>query len=483
MTITVFNSLTRSKQEFKSNTPGHVGIYLCGPTVYSDAHLGHGRTAVSFDVIRRWLEHRGYRVRFVSNITDVGHITTDTDDDGVDRIGERAKLERLEPMEVADKYMWGYFRDMQALNIKKPSITPRATGHIMEQIEMVQRLIDRGHAYERDGSVYFRVRSFPKYGQLSGKKIDDLEHGTREGVRDDKDDPLDFALWKFAEPEHIMRWNSPWGEGFPGWHIECSVMALKYLGEGFDIHAGGLDIQFPHHEAEIAQAEGAGYEFAKYWLHGNMLTIGGEKMSKSKGNFITLADFYAQKAEPMVLRLAYVQSHYRSIAELSDDTIQASQTALNRLREVKRELERRIPEASAGSDAKLEHAIDTAKQEFAAAMDDDFNTPKALAAVFDLTREVNAALTNNAGKASLEHALTFYNTFVGDVLGLYGAEQTTSKVEAELLEGLMQVAIEARAVYRQTRDFKRSDDLRDRLKNLGVALEDTAQGTRWKLES
>ncbi len=482
MTIQVFNTLSRSKELFKSNVPGHVGVYLCGPTVYSDAHLGHGRTGVSFDVIRRWFEYRGYKVRFVTNITDVGHITNDTDDDGVDRIGQRAKLEQLEPMEVADKYMWGYFQDMAALNIKKPSITPRATGHILEQIEMVQRLIERGHAYERDGNVYFRVRSFPGYGKLSGKKIDDLEHGSREGVREEKDDPLDFALWKFAEPEHIMRWNSPWGEGFPGWHIECSAMALKYLGEGFDIHGGGLDIQFPHHEAEIAQAEAAGYEFARYWLHGNMLTIGGEKMSKSKGNFITLADFYVQKAEPMVLRLAYVQSHYRSIAEVSDDTIQAAQTALGRLREVKRELERRIPDASTGNDAKLETAIDSAKREFEAAMDDDFNTPKALAAVFDLTREVNAALTNNAGRSSLERALLFYNTFVGDVLGLYGAEQASSKVDAELLEGLMQVAIEARAVYRQTRDFKRSDDLRDRLKNLGVSLEDTAQGTRWKFE-
>jgi cysteinyl-tRNA synthetase len=483
MTIQVFNTLTRSKQAFQSNVPGYVGVYLCGPTVYSDAHLGHGRTAVSFDVMRRWLEYRGYNVRFVSNVTDVGHITTETDDDGVDRIGQRAKLERLEPMEIADKYMWGYFQDMAALNVKKPSITPRATGHILEQIEMVQRLIERGHAYEKGGSVYFRVRSFPKYGQLSGKKIDDLEHGTREGVRDEKDDPLDFALWKFAEPEHIMRWNSPWGEGFPGWHIECSAMALKYLGEGFDIHAGGLDLQFPHHEAEIAQAEGAGYQFAKYWLHGNMLTIGGEKMSKSKGNFITLADFYARKAEPMVLRLAFVQSHYRSIAEIGDDTIHAASSALSRLREVKRELERRIADAPSGTDAKLETALDTAKREFEAAMDDDFNTPKALAAVFDVTREVNAALTNNAGKSSLERALEFYNTFVGNVLGLYGAEQASNNVDAELLEGLMQVAIEARASYRQNRDFKRSDDLRDRLKALGVALEDTAQGTRWKLES
>ncbi len=481
--ITVFNSLSRSKEVFVPSSPNHIGMYLCGPTVYSESHLGHGRTGVSFDVIRRWFEYRGFTVRFVSNVTDVGHITTESDDEGVDRIGQRAKLEQLEPMEIADKYMWAYFRDLEQLGIKKPSITPRATGHILEQIEMVQRLIDRGHAYERDGNVYFRVRSFAAYGQLSGKKIDDLEHGTREDVREEKDDPLDFALWKFAEPEHIMRWNSPWGEGFPGWHIECSAMALKYLGEGFDIHAGGLDIQFPHHEAEIAQAEGAGYKFAKYWLHGNMLTIGGEKMSKSKGNYISLADFYTQKAEPMVLRLAYIQSHYRSIAEVSDDTIEGAKTALGRLREVKRELERRIPEANEGTSATLEQAIARAIHEFETALDDDFNTPKALAAVFDLTREVNAALAAGAGKSSLEKALHFYNTFVGGVLGLYHTTQNSARDDAELLKGLMQIAIEARGVYRQNRDFSRSDGLRERLKALGVSLEDTASGTRWKLES
>jgi cysteinyl-tRNA synthetase len=480
--ITVFNSLSRSKEEFIPNSSTHIGMYLCGPTVYSESHLGHGRTGVSFDLIRRWFEHRGYKVRFVSNVTDVGHITTETDDDGIDRIGQRAKLEQLEPMEIADKYLWEYFRDLEQLGVKKPSITPRATGHILEQIEMVQRLIDRGHAYEKNGNVYFKVRSFPKYGQLSGKKIDDLEHGTREDVREDKNDPLDFALWKFAEPEHIMRWNSPWGEGFPGWHIECSAMAMKYLGENFDVHAGGLDLQFPHHEAEIAQAEGAGYKFAKYWLHGNMLTINGEKMSKSKGNYISLADFYTQKAEPMVLRLAYIQSHYRSIAEVSDDTIEGAKIALSKLREVKRELERRIPDASAGQTPALENAITRATTEFETALDDDFNTPKALAAVFDLTREVNTALTSGAAKTSLENALNFYNTFVGGVLGLYHTAQTSARDEAELLEGLMQIAIEARGVYRQNRDFNRSDTLRDRLKSLGVTLEDTAAGTRWKLE-
>jgi cysteinyl-tRNA synthetase len=420
-------------------------------------------------------------VRFVSNITDVGHITDDASDTGRDRINERAKLEKLEPMQIADEYMWGYFDDMARLNIKKPSITPRATGHILEQIEMVQRLIDRGLAYERDGSVYFRVRAFPGYGKLSGRKIDDLEVGTREDVREDKDDPLDFALWKFAEPEHIMRWDSPWGEGFPGWHIECSAMALKYLGEGFDIHAGGIDLQFPHHEAEIAQTEGAGYRFARYWMHGNMLTVGGEKMSKSKGNFLTLKDFYA-KSDPMLLRFIFVQSHYRSIAELTDETVQAAHSGLSRLREARRELERRIVDAADGTDAKLEAAVAKARTDFEAAMDDDFNTPEALAALFGLTREVNTALAGQPGKSSLEAALAVYKDFMDGVLGLTsGSAELGDSSGAGLLDGLLEIAIEARKAYRQNRDFARSDALRERLKGLGVTLEDTANGTRWKI--
>jgi cysteinyl-tRNA synthetase len=480
MTLQLFNTLSRQKEAFTPTTPGHVGIYLCGPTVYSDAHLGHGKTATSFDVVRRWLEYSGYKVRFVSNVTDVGHITDDASDSGRDRINERAKLEKLEPMEIADAYTWGYFDDMARLNVKKPSITPRASGHILEQIEMVQRLIERGLAYERDGSVYFRVRAFPGYGKLSGRKVDELEVGTREEVREDKDDPLDFALWKFAEPDHIMRWNSPWGEGFPGWHIECSAMALKYLGEGFDIHGGGMDLQFPHHEAEIAQSEGAGYAFARYWMHGNMLTVNGEKMSKSKGNFLTLKDFYA-KADPMLLRFILVQSHYRSVAEITDETVQAAQSGLSRLREARRELERRIPDAPEGKDSRLEAAVTTARTAFTDAMNDDFNTPEALAALFGLTREVNTALQGNPGKASLEAALAVYAELMEGVLGLTPGMGHFEGVQDGLLDGLLEIAIEARKAYRQNRDFARSDVLRDRLKGLGVTLEDTPNGTRWKI--
>jgi cysteinyl-tRNA synthetase len=482
MTIRLFNTLSKQKEDFVPTTVGRVGMYLCGPTVYSDAHLGHGKTAVAFDVIRRWFAYRNFMVRFVSNITDVGHITDETSDEGHDRIGERAKLEQLEPMEIAEKYMWNYFHDMEQLNVQKPNIAPRATGHILEQIEMVETLIAKGKAYERDGSVYFRVRSDPDYGKLSGRKIDELEVGTREDVREDKEDPLDFALWKFAEPEHLMRWKSPWGEGFPGWHIECSAMAIKYLGENFDIHAGGLDLQFPHHEAEIAQAEGAGYKFARYWMHGNMLTINGEKMSKSKGNFTTLQDFFVAH-DPMVLRLIYIQSHYRSVAELSADTITAATNVLSRFRETRRELVRKLELATAGRDSGFEQKIDTARAQFETAMDDDFNTPEALAALFAMTKEFNAApITNN--KNSLELGLETFDKLAGFVFGLFPADTSQATQGKEgLLEGLLEIAIEARKSYRLNRDFKSSDALRERLKSLGVQLEDTVDGTRWKLET
>ncbi|HWG84134.1 MAG TPA: cysteine--tRNA ligase, partial [Deinococcales bacterium] len=341
MAIRFHNTLTRNVEDFVPSTPERVGIYVCGPTVYSDAHLGHAKTAVAFDVIRRWFLHRGFQVRFVSNVTDVGHITEGATDEGHDRVAERAALEKVEPVEIADRYFWGYFEDMACLNVLRPSVTPRATGHIIEQIELIKELVERGFAYEVNGSVYFRVTAYPSYGKLSGRDIEELEHGTREAVRGEKEDPRDFALWKNADPEHIQRWPSPWGDGYPGWHIECSAMSLKYLGEGFDIHGGGLDLQFPHHEAEIAQSEAAGHPFARYWLHSNMLTINGEKMSKSKGNFTTLKDFY-EAHDPLVLRFALVQSHYRSITELSPETIKGAESALNRLRDLKRELARRV---------------------------------------------------------------------------------------------------------------------------------------------
>jgi cysteinyl-tRNA synthetase len=480
MAITVYNTLSRNKETFTSNTPGRIGLYLCGPTVYSDAHLGSGKTATAFDVIRRWFEYRGYQVRFVTNVTDVGHITESFGDEGRNRIEERAKLERTEPMEIADTYYWGYFNDMARLNIKKPSITPRASAHIIEQIDMTQRLIERGLAYEVAGSVYFRVTAWPHYGKLSGRQIDELEIGTREEVREEKADPRDFALWKFAEPEHIMRWPSPWGEGFPGWHIECSAMALKYLGENFDIHGGGLDLQFPHHEAEIAQAEGAGYQFARYWLHSNMLTVNGEKMSKSKGNFTTLAEFF-QHNDPMLLRLIFVQSHYRSMTEVSPETIQAAQTSYNRLRETRRELLRQLPHAPAGHSNTFDQQVKAAKATFEAAMDDDFNTPEALAALYGLVRDINSALAGNTGAESLQFALDTFNHLANDVFGLFPESLAAQGIDEKVVDGLVQMAIETRQDYRLSRQFAKSDAIRERLKRLGIQLEDTKDGARWKI--
>jgi cysteinyl-tRNA synthetase len=483
MAIRLYNTLSRQEEEFTPGTSGRVGIYLCGPTVYSDAHLGHAKTAVSFDVIRRWLTYSGYQVRFVSNVTDVGHITEDATDEGHDRVAERAALEKVEPVEIADRYFWAYFEDMALLNVLRPSVTPRATGHIIEQIGLIEELLQRGYAYEVNGSVYFRVTAWPQYGKLSGRDIDELEHGTREMVRGEKEDPRDFALWKNADPEHIQRWPSPWGDGYPGWHIECSAMSLKYLGEGFDIHAGGLDLQFPHHEAEIAQAEAAGRAFARYWLHGNMLTISGEKMSKSKGNFTTLRDFYRDH-DPLVLRFALVQSHYRSITELSAETIRAAESGLNRLRDLKRELDRRVGAAQPGQDPVLEGALDIAERDFARAMNDDFKTPEALAALFTLTRELNTALSGAIPAATLERARRVLHELGEDVLGLFptdGAGGPRHDLDA-VLDGLVQVAVEARRQFRLNRDYERSDAIRDRLKEVGLQLEDTPTGTRWRLE-
>ena len=480
MSIRLYNTLNRRVDDFVPRTPGFVGIYVCGPTVYSDAHLGHGKTAVAFDVIRRWFLYRDYRVRFVSNVTDVGHITDALGGDGHDRVAERARSERVEPIEVADRYFWGYFDDMARLNVLKPDVTPRATGHIIEQIALTQELLGRGLAYEVNGSVYFRVTAWPNYGKLSGRNIDELEAGTREAVRGEKEDPRDFALWKRAEPEHVQRWPSPWGEGFPGWHVECTAMSLKYLGEGFDIHGGGLDLQFPHHEAEIAQAEGAGHVFARYWLHSNMLTINGEKMSKSKGNFTTLKDFYARH-DPMALRLALVQSHYRSISELSEDSITAAETALNRIRETRAELQRRLSGAKPGVDRLLDERIMAARAAFEAAMDNDFNTPEALAALFTFNRDLNAALAGNVGRESLERAAALLDDLAGNVLGLFVDGETSAGMNVQMLDALAGVAIEARAAYRLNRDFSAADGLRERLKAAGITLEDTPDGTRWRL--
>ncbi|GAA5512600.1 cysteine--tRNA ligase [Deinococcus carri] len=477
--IVLYDTMQRQKVPFVPSVPGRVGMYLCGPTVYSDAHLGHAKKEVAFDVIRRALLHFGYDVRYVTNVTDVGHLQNDADE-GEDKLLARARLEQLEPMEVADKYFWSFVRDMDALNILKPSINPRATGHIPEQIALIQELIDRGHAYVSDGSVYFDVRSWPEYGKLSGRRLDDLEEGTREAVREEKRDPRDFALWKKAEPAHIMRWESPWSVGFPGWHIECSAMSLKYLGEGFDIHGGGLDLEFPHHEAEIAQSEAAGHPFARYWMHNNMLTINGEKMSKSKGNFTTLKDLLAQH-DPMVIRFLLVGSHYRSITEFSDAAFESARSGYRRLTDALHEVERRLETAPEKNDPALREKIAAHVREFEDAMRDDFNTPRAVAALFGLTTDMNAALgAGEVGREALEAARDAYRTLGGDVLGLFAQGAAERQDETQVVDALMDLVLQARQHYRLNKQYAQADELRDTLAAVGVTVEDTRDGPRWR---
>ncbi len=479
MSFYLYDTMQRKKVEFVPATPGHVGIYVCGPTVYSDAHLGHGRAAVVYDVLRRWLLHEGYRVRFVSNVTDVGHLTDDADE-GEDKIEKRAKLEKLEPMEVADKYFWRYFEDTDALNVAKPSITPRASGHIIEQIELTKELLERGYAYEVNGSVYFRAAKWPDYGKLSGRRLEDQQAGARVEVRGEKEDPRDWALWKRAEPEHLMRWPSPWGEGYPGWHIECSAMSLKYLGEGFDIHAGGIDLQFPHHECEIAQAEAAGHKFARHWMHHNHVLLSGEKMAKSTGNFITLRELL-ERHEPMVLRLYLLQSHYRSVLDLTDAGLEAAARAYHRLLDAYRNLRVEVSRAAPGRDEALEEALDALESEFAASMNDDLGTPEALAALFSFLPALNKALMSGQGQESLQRARDVFERFGEGVLGLFPPRVLEARLEGPLLEGLIELLLEQREEARRRRDFTAADAIRARLGELGVVVEDTPQGAKWRI--
>ena len=473
MPLVLSNTLTRKKERFEPITPGKVGIYLCGPTVYSEPHLGHGRGPVVIDTLRRWLEHNGFEVRLVSNITDVGHLTDDGDD-GEDKLLKRAALERLEPMEVAEKYFWRYFDALDELGVRRPSIVPRASGHIPEQIELTEVLIERGLAYARGGNVYFDVSAWHDYGELSGRDLEGMLLGSRVEVRDDKDDPRDFALWKHAEPEHIMRWNSPWGEGFPGWHLECSVMSTKYLGDAFDIHGGGLDLIFPHHEAEIAQAKGAGKPFANVWLHWNMLTLGGEKMSKSQGHFVTLEKLF-ERYEGAAVRFHLLRSHYRSVSDFSDESLQASQQGLKRLRDALAGASAPSHGVAPAPDTFAEH-----ERAFAAAMDDDLNTPQAIAALFDATRELNRAVEAGDGPRAAAGA-AFLETSLGGILGVRTAAATRGGADSELLDGVVRLLIEQREAARHARDFASSDAIRDRLAALGITIEDTADGSRWKL--
>jgi len=482
MPLTFYNTLTRTKEEFKPLHAGYVGMYVCGPTVYSDSHIGHGKSYVSFDVIVRYLRYLGNKVLYVQNITDVGHLL----DDGEDRMLKQSRIEKVHPMQIAEAVTRSYFEDMDALNVIRPDISPRASGHIIEQIEIVKVLLANGHAYEVNGSVYFDVRKFKAYGKLSGRTIDEMKEGTRVEVKSEKRNPEDFALWKKAEPEHIMRWQSPWGEGFPGWHVECSAMSMKYLGETFDIHGGGLDNQFPHHECEIAQSESAtGKPFVRYWIHNNLVTVNGQKMSKSLGNFVTLKDLY-KRFDPAVIRFFILQSHYRSTLDFSEQALEASGTGLAKLQSTLRRLRETIDFASRTSSFGMtEKDVTPFRTAFLEAMNDDFNTPKAIAVLFDLSSQVNDWL--RPGSLPTEKALRttekMFEDLCSGVLGISLAPASSNASGGSSTEaGLMDLIIAVRKEIRNQKLWALSDKIRDAVKALGIVLEDTKTGTTWKKE-
>jgi cysteinyl-tRNA synthetase len=483
MALQVYNTLARQKEEFKPIHEGRVGMYVCGPTVYNHSHIGHAKSYISFDVMVRFMRHQGYKVLYVQNITDVGHLT-DNADAGEDRIEKQSRIDRVHPMQLAEMYTKSYFEDMDALGVIRPDISPRASGHIIEQIEIVQQLIDKGFAYASNGSVYFDVPKFAAYGRLSGRSFEDLEAGARIEVNPEKHHPADFALWKKADAGHIMQWPSPWGMGFPGWHIECSAMSMKYLGESFDIHGGGLENQFPHHECEIAQSEcSTGKPFVKYWIHNNMVTVDGQKMGKSLGNFVTLKDAFA-KFDPLVVRFFILQSHYRSTLDFSDEALQGAKVGLEKLLNTVRNLREEIAKGSA-ENRPTAAAIDLEvyRSRFIAAMDDDFNTPQAIAVLFDLSRETNALLNleNKFSADSLGRIADFFQELGGSVLGIVPSPSASLlAVDLKLESDLIALLIDLRSDVRTQKLWSLSDKIRDSLKKLGIALEDKKDGTGWR---
>lgn len=495
--IKLYNSLTRKKEEFQPINEGFVGMYVCGPTVYSDVHLGNCRTFVSFDVIYRYLIQSGYKVRYVRNITDVGHLVGDVDTGGEDKIAKRARLEQLEPMEVVQKYMNGFHDMMKIFNVSPPSIEPRATGHIPEQIKMVQDIIDNGYAYEKNGSVYFDTLKFAEksgvYGQLSGRKIDDLIAESRDDLKNqgEKNHPSDFAIWIKADPSHLMHWNSPWSVGFPGWHLECSVMSTKYLGEKFDIHGGGNDLKFPHHENEVAQNHGAcGHAPAKYWMHGNMLLMNGRKMAKSDGNTITPQQLFTgdsphitKSYSPMVLRFFMLQSHYRSTLDLTDDALLAAEKGYKRLMEANQTLQS-LAHSGNGKEGDLDKEINQLIAQAYEEMNDDFNTPKALARLFELVPKINGLKGGQLSFSDLTEATwtklkETFQIFIYQIFGLQDEMQASDSNGNGILDGLMNLILDMRQTARANKDWGTSDKIRDALKELEIQVKDGKEGSSW----
>lgn len=488
--LQLYNTLSRRKEVFEPIHPGHVGMYVCGPTVYGDAHLGHARPAITFDLVFRYLRHLGYKVRYVRNITDVGHLEHDADE-GEDKIAKKARLEQLEPMEVAQYYTNRFNAAMDKLGVLPPSIEPHATGHIIEQEELVQQILDAGFAYESNGSVYFDVEKFDKahgYGRLSGRNLEDVRDASREldGVGE-KRHQVDFALWKKAQPEHIMRWPSPWSEGFPGWHCECTAMGRKYLGARFDIHGGGMDLVFPHHECEIAQAVASqGEEMVKYWMHNNMITIAGKKMGKSYNNFITLDQFFSgshelleQPYSPMTIRFFILQAHYRSTVDFSNEALQASERGLARLFDAEAALARVEPQE--GGEITEQYADELAQRCYEA-LDDDFNSPIVISHLFDACRTINqlADRKTTVTPEGLEALRRTVDTFVHEILGLK-AESEGNAAREESFGRAIDLLLELRAKAKAEKDWATSDKIRDDLAALGFEVKDTKEGATWKL--
>lgn len=476
MPIKIHNTLSRHKEEFKPINEGRVGIYVCGPTVYGHSHIGHAKSYISFDVIVRYLRHIGYRVLYVQNITDVGHLTDDADE-GEDKIQKQSRIDKVHPMEVVQKYTQSYFEDMDTLGVQRPDISPTASGHILEQIEIAKDLLIKGFAYEVNGSVYFDVSKFTEYGKLSGRSVEELIAGARVDVSPDKKHPADFALWKKADPGHIMQWESPWGKGYPGWHLECSAMSTKYLGQPFDIHGGGLENQFPHHECEIAQSEAvSGKPFVRYWIHNNMVTVNGQKMGKSLGNVINLKDAF-KKYNPLVVRFFILQSHYRSTLDFSDEALQGAEKGLEKLHNTVRNIKNELPKA-VGNETNID--FDGFKGKFLEAMDDDFNTPQAIAVLFDFSREINANLAEGKMTAAdLIKAHQLFNELGGIILGII---PVTFKTEAtdSIENDLVSLILELRAEIRTQKLWQLSDKIRDGLSKIGIIVEDKKDGVSWK---
>lgn len=474
----IYNSLTRSRELFEPLFPGVASIYVCGPTVYGHAHLGHAKSYVSFDVVVRWLRHLGYRVKYVQNITDVGHLTDDADE-GEDKILRQARFEHTDPMEIAQYYTRSYYEDMDRLGVQRPNIAPTATGHIPEQIELISRLVENGHAYESNGNVYFSVESFPSYGRLSGRTDQGaLQSGRRVEQRSDKKNPSDFALWKKAEPGHLMKWRSPWSEGYPGWHVECSAMAMKYLGETIDIHGGGMENKFPHHDCEIAQSEAStGKPYVRYWMHNNMITVNGTKMGKSLKNAVNLKELFTLQ-EPLVIRFFILQSHYRSPLDFSETAIGASGTGLEKLHETFLRLLDAVPGTG-------ELDFVPFREKVTEALNDDFNTPVAISVLFECSKALNSALDKPQGLSgeALSAAVSFFETFGGEVLGILRKREEllapNSGDGGKTLEDVMSVLLELRNQARARREFALGDTIRNLLLERGIELKDTKEGTSW----